>query len=173
MSKSTMEEVVKELEGIENFPTRNPSKKGDNTRANVIGGEGVDRDIQALVLGLVRDYAKSDLQPSRFNRQKRFDRLHLLLKKLMKERDPTYRYTTIQINKSVETEWHRDKNNIGDSYCLSLGKFSGGGLDIRDDKGKIRTLITKNRLVKYDGDEEHRTAPFKGERYAIIFFKRK
>ena len=168
-----MEEVVKELESVR-FPVRKPGiTKGDNSRTNVIGGEGNEKEIQAFVLGLTRDYAKSELQPSQYTKLTKFKRLHILLKKLMKERDPTFQYTTIQLNKSVETEWHVDKNNIGDSYCLSLGKFSGGGLDIKDNKGNIKTLITKNRLIKYDGSELHRTAPFKGERYAIIFFKRK
>ena len=167
-----MKEVLEELESIEYFPSRNPNYKYDNTRANVVGGEGQDRVIQAFVLGLVRDYAKSDLQPSQFNRQNKLKKLHLLLKKLMKERDPTYRYTSIQINKDVETEFHRDKNNIGMSYCLSLGDFTGGALELRDDKGNITKLNTHNKIIKYDGTIEHRTGKFKGRRYAIIWYKR-
>jgi hypothetical protein len=172
MSKKTMDEVLNELEGLKPFPTKNPIK--DKTRMNVVGGkkDAEGKVIQAFTLGLTRAYDKPNLVPSVNNRNPKFQRLHLLLKKLIKEKDPSYKYTTIQINKNVETDFHEDKNNIGKSYCLSLGNFTGGALELKTEKG-IVPLNTKNRMVFYNGNIEHRTGKFKGTRYAIIWFKRK
>jgi hypothetical protein len=172
MSKKTMDEVLYELDNLNPFPTKNPIK--DKTRMNVVGGkdEASGKIIQAFTLGLTRAYDKKHLVPSVNNRNPKFRQLHILLKKLIKEKDPTYKYTTIQINKNVETDWHTDKNNIGKSYCLSLGNFTGGELELKADKGII-PLITKNKMIYYDGNIEHRTGNYKGTRYAIIWFKKK
>jgi hypothetical protein len=173
MSKKTMSEVLNELENINPFPSKNPIK--DKTRMNVVGGKEEakkEKVIEAFTLGMTRAYDKKHLVPSVNNRNPKLQQLHILLKKLMKERDPTYKYTTIQINKNVETDWHEDKNNIGKSYCLSLGNFTGGALELKTEKG-IVSLPTKNKMVFYDGNIEHRTGDYKGTRYAIIWFKRK
>lgn len=163
-----MNEVLEELENIQ-FNVRKPMFK-DNTRKNILGGQ--DKEIEAIVLGLTRDYAKPNLVPSKYTRMDKYKRLHTLLKKLIKEKDPNYKYTTIQVNKNVETAFHKDKNNIGKSYCLSLGDFTGGALELKKGNGII-PLNTKNRMVLYDGTIEHRTGKYKGTRYAIIWFKRR
>lgn len=164
-----MNEVLKELERIK-FPSKNPIK--DKTRMNVVGGKEEakkEKIIEAFTLGLTRAYDKPNLVNSVYNRK--FPELHLLLKKLIKERDPTYKYTSIQINKNVETDFHTDKNNKGKSYCLSLGNFTGGALEMKKGNG-IVPIKTKDRMVFYDGGIEHRTGKYKGTRYAIIWFKR-
>lgn len=166
-----MKEVLEYLENLKPFPSKNPIK--DKTRMNVVGGKEEakkEKIIEAFTLGMTRAYDKPHLVPSVNNRK--YPDLHLLLKKLIKEKDPSYKYTSIQINKNVETDFHEDKNNIGKSYCLSLGDFTGGALELKKDNGII-PLNTKNRMVFYDGNIEHRTGKFKGTRYAIIWFKRK
>lgn len=167
-----MDETLKELESLKPFPTKNPIK--DRTRMNVVGGreEAEGKVIEAFTLGLTRAYDKSKLVSSKNNSNPKLMKLHLLLKKLIKEKDPSYKYTTIQINKNVKTDWHKDKSNIGKSYCLSLGNFTGGALELKTDSG-IVPLDTKHKMVFYDGDIEHRTGSYKGTRYAIIWFKRK
>lgn len=166
-----MDEVLNELENLNPFPTKNPIK--DKTRMNVVGGksEAEGKIIQAFTLGLTRAYDKPNLVSSVNNKNPRLLQLHILLKKLIKEKDPSFKYTTIQINKNVKTDWHSDKNNIGKSYCLSLGNFKGGALELKTDKGII-PLDTHNKMVFYNGDIEHRTGKYTGTRYAIIWFKR-
>jgi hypothetical protein len=169
MSQGTMKEVLKELESMD-FPTKNPIK--DKTRMNVVGGKEdakKEKIIQAFTLGLTRAYDKKELVNSVWNRK--YPKLHTLLNNLMKQKDPSYKFTTIQINKNVETDFHKDKNNIDKSYCLSLGNFTGGNLELKKND-KIVPINTKNRMVFYDGSIEHRTGKFKGTRYAIIWFKR-
>jgi hypothetical protein len=174
MSKGTMNDVLEALENIKNFPSKNPIK--DLTRMTIIGGkektmeEGIEVRLNSFTLGLAKAYDKKNLVPSAYNR--RFPELHILLKKLMKEKDPSFKYTSITINKNVKSSWHIDKYNIGKSYGLSLGNFSGGGVEIKY-KGGNKVLDTHNKLILFDGHLEHKTLPYRGgNRYAITFFKK-
>ena len=154
------------LESIVKFPSKNPAK--DNTRENIMGKR--KKPIYAFVMGKVRSYSESELVEASKNR--RFPFLLSVLKKLIKVKDSNFKWNSIQVNRNVPTEWHRDKGNRGMSYCLALGNFSGGGIDIKDDEsGKIQNLNNKNKFVFYDGNLEHRTAKkYGGDRYAIIWF---
>ncbi len=163
-----MNEILQDLRDIKSFPTKNPSK--DNTRGNVVGGKGKDKIIEAFVLGKVRSFSESNLVNAAANR--RFPDLFKKLKKLIKMNDPKFKWNSIQINKNVQCSWHIDKNNIGLSYCLGLGDFQGGGLDIRTTGTKANRYNNQHIMFKYDGKIEHRSAPKKtGDRYALIWFK--
>jgi len=133
---------------------KNPPKKG----------------IKAFVLGKVTAYHTAEKVLSRASRLKRNKPLWILLKKLIRLHNPKFKYSSIQINKSVKTGWHKDRKNYGDSYCLGIGNFTGGGIDVKINN-KISNIDNKNKWLVYDGsDIEHRTAKFKGERIAIIYY---
>ena len=57
-----------------------------------------------------------------------------------------------------------DGNNIGPSYIISLGKHSGGNLWTAD-QGIIEC---HDQWKLFDGNTEHYTTPFKGERISFI-----
>lgn len=162
-----MKSVLDMLKSIERFPVKKPFI--DNTRRNVVGfKEG--KFIQAFVLGKARSFSESKLVEASKNR--RFPELLNTLRKLMRMHDPHYKWTSIQINKNVKCSWHRDRNNIGESYCLGLGHFKGGGIDVKVDKKNVVNIDNHNKIIKYNGHLEHRTATKKGgDRYAIIWFR--
>ena len=92
--KDNITTVLYELESI-TFPTctsrKNISKKG----------------IQAFVLGDVNYRGQASVNfrtrgPSRFN--KKFTSLYRALRKLIHDYDPSFKYTTIQVNKNVFCE---------------------------------------------------------------------
>jgi hypothetical protein len=172
MSKELMNEVLEKLDSIKFFPKKDPKK--DGTRMTILGGKDkagtTIEPIQTFTLGLTRQYDKPQLVPSAASR--RFPELHILLKKLMKSKDPTFKYTTITINKNLRSDFHIDKYNVGKSYGLSLGDFTGGGIEIKRG-GRLIKLNTKNKLLLFDGHLEHRTLPYKGNRYSITFFRKK
>lgn len=162
-----MASILDELSNIKNFPQKKPFK--DNTRKNVVAFKK-GRSIQAFVLGKVRSFSESDLVNA--SKNKRFPGLLVKLSKLIKLHAPSYRWTSIQINKNVATTWHKDKFNIGFSYCLGLGSYTRGGLDLAKDDKKFIFVDNKNSIVKYDGHNLHRTSARKGgDRYAIIWFR--
>jgi len=162
--KELAKNILQILENI-NFPSKDPKK--DKTRSNVL--QNKDDVIQAFVLGKVRQYDKVELADSVQNI--RFPFLYKMLNELVHNHNPKFKYTSIQINKGVQTSWHRDRGNRGLSYCLALGNFTGGGLDIKID-GEIKHYDNHNKFLYYDGNYyEHASSPVKsGTRYAIIFY---
>jgi hypothetical protein len=141
-----------------NFP-KNSSRKN-------IG----DEPKLCFCLGLVNmrhlsktDPNYSDRQESRHNKKNKelLESLH----ELMASHDPEFKYTSIQVNKNVNSRPHVDKNNVGLSYIIALGDFTGGSLVI---EGKPRNI--KNDFYFFDGRLGHWSNPFEGERYSIVFF---
>ena len=70
-----------------------------------------------------------------------------------------------RLNKNLKSKPHVDKNNVGDSYIIALGDFTGGELSIEGQSHNIR-----NRWKRFDGRKAHWVEPFLGERYSIVFF---
>ena len=101
--------------------------------------------------------------PSRYN--SKFPELFAEVKKLMENHDPDFKYTTIQVNKNIQSKPHVDKNNIGLSYIIALGNFTGGELIL---EGKHHNI--KNNFLKFDGRLGHWVEPFSGTRYSLVFF---
>lgn len=156
--------ILKELRGIKKFPTKKPYK--DKTRKHILQ-EGKDK-IEAFTLGKVRAYHTKIMVNSTHN--KKYQNLLNLLTEAVKNFDPNFIFTTIQINKNVLTPPHKDKNNVGLSLALSVGDFQGGGIEQFNEDGTSTLLDTHNCFQYQDGSLLHRTLPYLGERYALIFF---
>ena len=127
-----------------------------------------DNPNSSFVLGTVNYRGQKFVQyktkgPSRWN--KKFPTLHSLLKKLIKQTKPNFEYTTIQVNKNVTCKPHIDINNVGKSYIIALGDFTGGELVVEGTEYSI-----KNKFKCFNGTNVHWTNPFKGTRYAIVYF---
>jgi hypothetical protein len=77
-----------------------------------------------------------------------------------------FEHSSYTINKNLTCLPHRDKNNLGDSLILSLGKFTGGGLVV---EGKSYDIYRKP--LKFNGALcTHSTEPFVGKRYSIVLY---
>ena len=50
----------------------------------------------------------------------------LLIDMHVKEHDPKFKYTTIQYNKNHRCAKHKDGRNVGVSYIIGLGDYTGG-----------------------------------------------
>lgn len=127
-----------------------------------------DKPVDAFVLGEVNYRGQKSVGyktrgPSRHN--KRFKNLYNILQLLIKYCKPDFEYTTIQVNKNVMCNPHVDKNNVGPSYIIALGDFTGGDLVI---EGKEYSI--KNKFKKFNGTKGHWITPFKGTRYSIVYF---
>ena len=123
---------------------------------------------RCFVLGDVNYRGQAYLQgrtkgPSRYN--KKFPELFSELQKLIKNHDPDFTYTTIQLNKNIESAPHIDKNNVGDSYIIGLGDYTGGDLVVEGVRHNI-----KDKFFRFNGTKGHWNDTFKGTRYSIIFF---
>lgn len=130
--------------------------------------KNIKQGIEAFVLGKVNYRGQSFLNyktkgPSKYN--KKFPLLYREIRKMMKIYDPDFKFTTIQLNKNILSPPHIDKNNVGLSYIIGLGDYTGGNLVI---EGKEYNI--KNRFKKFDGRLGHWVTPFQGSRYTLVFF---
>jgi len=96
----------------------------------------------------------------------------LLIDMHVKEHDPKFKYTTIQYNKNHKCAKHKDGRNVGVSYIIGLGDYTGGELIVFDENGKNQKKHDiRNKFYTFNGSKHfHVTAPFKGERYTMVFF---
>jgi len=90
-------------------------------------------------------------------------------------------FTSINVNKNYAAKLHRDGNNVGPSMIKAFGDFEGGHLHYfpNDDRSAhlealpssddVALDLTEN-LVLFDGRRGHYVAPFKGERYSLVYF---
>jgi len=89
--------------------------------------------------------------------------------------------TSISVNSNYAARRHRDRHNAGPSILRAFGEFSGGALRYWPSdtgQGQVEdldaqdgvSLGVKGEPVVFDGNRAHEVAPFKGERYSIIFF---
>ena len=101
--------------------------------------------------------------PSKYN--ERFKNLLDSLDSTINHLLPDFDYTTYQISKNVMCSPHIDKLNVGPSYTISLGDFTGGGLYIEN-----ILYNSHNKFLYFDGTKGHWTEPFVGDRYCIILF---
>jgi hypothetical protein len=96
---------------------------------------------------------------------KKYDKLYQALRAFMKFYDPKFTYSGMQINQTSVCLPHVDTNNIGQSYIIGLGAYSGGNLNHDGNSINIR-----NKMFKFHGQKVHYVEPFKGNRYSVVFF---
>ena len=167
--------VLELLEKIEPFPTQDrdnivSTPKGKTAETSYAKNKG-------LVLGKVNSWAKtkdgrSGIIDSRRTSMPKYKELFEEASKLMKQHSPSFKFTSIQINKNQKTNKHKDGKNVGASYIIGLGDYTGGDVRLYSPDGKtFKDINIKNRWAKFNGSElEHETTPFKGTRYSLVFY---
>eukprot|EP00931_Biecheleriopsis_adriatica_P034579 TRINITY_DN19955_c0_g1_i1.p1 TRINITY_DN19955_c0_g1~~TRINITY_DN19955_c0_g1_i1.p1 ORF type:complete len:272 (-),score=40.90 TRINITY_DN19955_c0_g1_i1:57-872(-) len=94
------------------------------------------------------------------------------MRRLVKVIDPSFTFTSMQVNRNFVGKPHRDKKDRSYQYALSLGEFSGGALVAEtDDPEQLVELETKGRLTKCDGRRAHWVSPYTGTRYSLIMYR--
>ncbi len=98
-----------------------------------------------------------------------YPNLDNVLKEFISEYDNTFEYTTVTLNKNFECLPHFDSANVGESYIIALGNYTGGELNIEGTKYDIR-----GKWLKFNGSEKkHWVEPFIGDRYSLVYYKTK
>jgi hypothetical protein len=79
---------------------------------------------------------------------------------------PNFSWTSMVINVGTISARHVDKNRPNSlSVIVALGDYTGGTFG----QGGVNYDI-KNKILLFNGAEEHYSTPFEGERISIIFF---
>lgn len=140
-----------------------------------------DEDHYGFALGLINNrpvsYTKLGLPkqaPCRLLQNKRMAECYLYGIYLYNEltTDLKFHYTTIQYNFNQVSKKHKDKKNIGESYIIALGDYTGGRLKVWWDENKDPEYIDiKNKLYKFNGSKYyHETEAFEGTRLSLVYF---
>ena len=152
----------------------------NTSRKNIMRTEHKENKVryEGFVLGIVTSWAGKGSRSgyrkmlSMKTREPKYKKLFNETKKLMKLKDPKFKFTSIQYNKNNRAARHRDAKNVGVSYILGLGDYTGGELIIFDEneKNPVKHDI-RGKFNTFDGSKyPHETAPFKGERYTLVFY---
>lgn len=131
-----------------------PSSRGfDNIRGN-----------KAFNLTIVTNRARRD--------ERDLLELWYILKELVRGVDPTYHFSSVQINKNFAGTPHIDRNNVNYQYAMSLGDFKGGDLVVSTDDPYLYVQHeTHNRLAKTDSRHPHWVKRHTGgDRYSLIMY---
>lgn len=139
-----------------------------------VGSKGFER-----AGGQSKDYGKAGLGKNEkiVKRRQNCDyracmALWRIMKKMLKDIDPDYTFTSIQVNRNFRGKPHVDRGDHSYQYALSLGDFRGGLLVIEtDDPQQLAVLETKERLTKCDGRRPHWVTSYCGTRYSLIMYK--
>ena len=147
-------------------------------RASHLEKVGARRGYEGFVLGRVTSWAGKGENSgyrkmlSMKTREPKYKKLFKETKKLMKLKDPTFKFTSVQYNKNHRAARHRDAKNTGISYIIGLGNYTGGELTVFDEneKNPVKHNI-KNKFYTFNGSKyPHETCKFKGERYTLVFY---
>jgi hypothetical protein len=151
-------------------------------RPNVVRKSRIEKNentgYEGFALGIVTSWAGKGENAgyrkmlSLKTREPKYKRLFTETKKLMRLKDPSFKFTSIQYNKNNRAARHRDAKNVGVSYIVGLGDYTGGELIIFDEneKNPVKHDI-KDKFYSFNGSVyPHETAPYKGERYTLVFY---
>eukprot|EP00434_Breviolum_minutum_P020061 symbB.v1.2.017697.t1/scaffold1385.1/size122333/6 len=110
--------------------------------------------IKAFCLGATKPLFAPGLTLSL--RSRRMPRLTMLLAKLAREEipDADFRYTSVQLNYGYSAKLHCDKNNLGPSFIIGLGPYTGGELFVADEGQEwsiAAAQAPEHRMVVGDG----------------------
>tara|TARA_R110002126_G_C10168017_1_gene473517 strand:- start:40 stop:513 length:474 start_codon:yes stop_codon:yes gene_type:complete len=132
-----------------------------------------DEIYRGFCLGLIYSWRTKTKQNHRRLKMKKYIYLFDETKKyfLNNSPEPDFKYTTIQYNSNHKCKKHKDKNNIGDSYIIGLGEYSGGRLIIYDENDNPKYIDINNKFYKFNGSQYyHETEDFIGDRHTLVFF---
>jgi len=172
---SQKDKVFKLLELIKPFPKQDR----DNivSRPKGMTDQQFFARNQGLVLGKIYSWSKtkdgrSGVINSRKTEMPKYKELFEEASKLMKQHNPNFKFTSIQINKDQKTIKHKDGRNVGKSYIIGLGDYTGGDVRLYNPDGKgYKDINIKNRWATFDGSKlEHETLAFKGTRYSLVYY---
>lgn len=96
-----------------------------------------------------------------------------LFKKFMESHYPEFKFTGVYVNKNAVCKKHLDSKNTGESLIVGVGPYTYGQtvLYINDKPKKIH--IKSNSLIFNGSEIPHKSEPFEGTRYSLVFFNRK
>lgn len=160
-----MSKIYEELKNTKLVATY--SKEGGRHHAVKIGVTNQKTARQA-VFGLTV-YRGSKLQ-SVFTAK--YPKLMPLFRLFMSSHFPDFKFTSVYVNQNTVAQKHLDSKNTGESVLVGLGSYTGGKTVLYSPNGEQKTFGIKSHSLKFNGSVIwHKSEPFEGLRYSLVFFQ--
>lgn len=79
-------------------------------------------------------------------------------------------WTSITVNQNYQAAKHRDKGNIGNSFLVAFGSYTGGELELLEGELQGKYNIQHTPIVSDFSKTYHQVLPFEGERFSLVFY---
>lgn len=164
--KDILDEIYENLEEI-TLPTTFSSKgvKGHHHAVKI--GVTKQKNARQACFGIVN--YKGKFTTSKY--LQKYPEIMGLFKEFVDSHYAGFDFNSVYVNKNVVCKWHIDSKNVGESLLVGVGNYTGGQSALRINN-KERKFHIKSQSLLFNGSEiEHRSLPFKGIRYSLVFFK--
>ena len=80
-------------------------------------------------------------------------------------------FTSITVNQNYRADKHKDRGNIGESFLVAFGDYSGGELVLYNESDSKELFDIKYKPIIRDFSKIfHSVEPFSGNRYSLVFY---
>lgn len=79
-------------------------------------------------------------------------------------------WNAITVNVNYKAEPHYDRHNIGNSYLVAFGNFSGGELEICNGEYSGLYDVRHKPMIEDFSKVLHSVTPFEGNRFSLVFY---
>lgn len=164
--KEILREIFDGLNKI-TLPTSYCSKGIQGIHHAVKTGTTSQRGARQAVFGLVK--YRGVKQTSKF--LEKYPHIMDLFKKFINNHYPNFDFNGVYVNKNTVCKKHLDSKNVGESLLVGFGPFTGGEsvLYINDKEHNVN--INTNSLIFNGSEIPHKSLPFEGTRFSLVFFK--
>ena len=162
--KDILDEIYDELEEI-TLPL-SYRKGGMEQGHSVRTGACSQKQARQVCFGYTKYQGKKQLS----SYTKKYPFMMELFEEFIDSHYPGFEFDSVYVNKNVKCKKHLDSKNVGESLLVGLGKYTGGQTVLYIN-GKERKFNIQNNSLIFNGTEiVHRSLPFSGIRYSLVFF---
>jgi len=167
---SILKEIFISLEDI-TIPTTFQATGGQGHQVRT--GTVSQREARQTSFGTINFQGKQVLSSS----TKKYPHILPLLKKFIESHCPQFEFNSVYVNRNTVSKEHYDSRNVGESLLVGLGPYTHGRTVLylptrKEDVYKEKKCHIKTNSIIFNGSEiRHKSEPFKGIRYSLVFFK--
>ena len=82
-----------------------------------------------------------------------------------------FKWTSVTINKNFKCKRHLDAKNVGMSWIVGLGDYTGGDTIVENSDGSVRFCKIKDNPIGFNGSELwHYVEEWEGDRWSVVFY---
>ena len=162
--KDILDEIYNALEKI-TLPSsfRNKGGQGHQIRT----GTTTQRNARQTIFGTTTYQGKKRESRS----TKKYPYMMPLFREFIDSHYPEFKFESVYVNRNTIVKKHLDSKNVGESLLVGFGPYTEGKTVLYTSTGEEKKFSIKSHSLLFNGsDIEHKSEPFEGTRYSLVFF---